>query len=323
MKWIDLAATRKGAAKAAKYRDVLTLAEGGVERGFVSFPLSAIHYIETNNRRDRQSRLELADTMATLSRYHTIAPLNALVRPEIDLALQQLFGRPLTVRHEQVFGVGVAHAMHQDFGKYRAPDDVPADFEYRWFFETLAAEMVEWVALAGLPPETGADESQFDALQAQVGAELAQAQEHFRLVRREGRWHAGECSKRVHKAAALKGWRDELTEALERAGLGWSHVYALGRDGMSRLIEAIPIIHVGAELTRQREAAGQSPWTAHDVNDLFFLMVALVYCDIVVTERQWVDLAMRSGLDERYGTLVTSDLESLLPHLLGCGTPRV
>ncbi len=315
-KWIDLAAAAKGLEKGAPYHDVLTLAEAGVERGYVSFPLSAIHYIETGNRRPWQSRQDLARTMATLSRFHTIAPVNVIVPHEIDLALQGVVGLPLVARDAQVFGIGVSHAMNHPMPAFRVPEHMRSDSEFVRWVEGFAADYREWVMLGGLPPEAGIDESEFDAAQKKVGERLAEDQERFRLSRRDGGWHTGERSKRASRAIAFVGWRDELTEALMRAGLNWSHVQALGRDGMSRLVEAIPIIHVAAELQRQREAAADKPWTPNDVNDMFFLMVALVYCDIVVTERQWIDLARRSSLDERYGTTLLSDLADLSAHLI-------
>lgn len=107
MKWIDLAAARKQQAKAVRYQDVLLLAEAGVDRGFLSFPLSTARYMETSHRRDWESREQLANTMATLSRMHTIAPRTVLVPPEIDRALRGVFGAPAIMRRRRPAGGGV------------------------------------------------------------------------------------------------------------------------------------------------------------------------------------------------------------------------
>jgi hypothetical protein len=40
-----------------------------------------------------------------------------------------------------------------------------------------------------------------------------------------------------------------------------------------------------------------------------------VYCDVVVTERQWCALIERAKLDERFDTHVSADLTALLPRL--------
>lgn len=217
-KWIDLAAAAKGLQKGERYRDVLTLAEAGVDPGFLSFPLASIHYIETTNRRPWEARRDLANTMGVLSRFHTIAPLNVLVPSEIDRALKTAFGKPLVPRDAQIFGVGAAHALNQKLRTYRVPDDLDVDSEYKRLFNNWAAIQTEWVMLAGLPSESGIDEHEMDSMQRDVGARLAKEQETLRKSRRDEGWHAGERAKRVANAAAFAGWNDELTEALEEPG---------------------------------------------------------------------------------------------------------
>jgi hypothetical protein len=315
-KWIDLASAAMGAEKGQRYRDVLTLIAAGVERGYVSCPLSAIHYVETSKRRPYSARLNLAKTMAALSRFGSIAVLTVLLPPEIDRALQRAFGRPLTARHAPIFGEGVGFAMNQSFRKFRVPEDMPVDSEYRRMFNELASWQTEWVMLAGLPEGVSSDEQRFDQMQRAVDESLAAEQERGRQARKAARMHVGERSKTHFKGMALMGWHDELEEALVRAGLTWSSLKELGNEGLSDFLEDIPIIHVSAELQRQREAANVKPWTSNDLNDIFFLMVALVYCDIVVTEKQWVDLARRAGLDAKYNTLLVSDLTDLAVHLV-------
>lgn len=309
-KWIDLAAAAKGLDRGSRYRDVLTLATAGAEHGRASFPLSCIHYIEITFRR-WDARQELARTMAALSRYHTIAPFNVLVHPEIDRALQTVLGKPEIPREAQVFGVGVGHAFNQEVRAFRVPDDLDVDPEYRRLFNRFAAERTEWAMLAGLPPESGIDEAALDAAQREVGDRLAREQEQSRMRRRDANWHKGERANRLTKATALTNWKDEIEVALSRARLTWGQLLALGREGVSAFVEAIPTIHVASELERLRCAATDKPWEPNDINDVFFLIPALIYCDVVVTERQWVDLARRPELDKRYGTVLLSDLADL------------
>lgn len=109
-KWIELSRSRKGGFT-DDLADVWHLAAAGVDRGFVSFPLSAIHYYETTKRRDQQSRWELASTMAELSRMHTIAGPNTLVPLEVDAAVAKLVAGSPPPPPIQAFGVGAAHAL--------------------------------------------------------------------------------------------------------------------------------------------------------------------------------------------------------------------
>jgi hypothetical protein len=170
--------------------------------------------------------------------------------------------------------------------------------------------------LAGLPSETGIAERHFDLMQKEVDQRLAAEQERGRQQRKAARRHVGDRSEVHFKGMALIGFQDELTEALERAGLKWESLRELGNEGLAALIEDVPMIHVSAELSRLREAANIKPWTSNDLNDVFFLMAAIVYCDVVVTERQWADLARRAELDTKYDTVLLSDLTDLAAHLV-------
>jgi len=49
----------------------------------------------------------------------------------------------------------------------------------------------------------------------------------------------------------------------------------------------------------------------HDMNDVGFLAVAIPYCNAVVTDNYWADIAKRKKLDKKYNTLILDDLLDL------------
>jgi hypothetical protein len=108
-----------------------------------------------------------------------------------------------------------------------------------------------------------------------------------------------------------------FTEALGLAKLHWGHIYDLGEKGMEQMIQAVPIMFVHRELRRLRHEASPKQWEEGDLVDLTALSSAIVYCDVVVTERVWTNLADRAKLGRQFGTTVLRDLDSLLPHLIG------
>jgi hypothetical protein len=316
-KWIDLAAARTGHRRGNPYQDVLTFAQAGVERELLSFPLSATHYIETSHRRQWESRLNLATTMALLSRFHTIAPESLLVPSEIDRALKARFGAPEIVRGVQVFGVGADHAFNTDIVRYQVPEGIPIDPVVKLEVERWATSVKEWAALVGPSPEVEGELEGYDPdKHRDVGERWAAAQQNLRVVRKEAGWHRGERAELVARAQAIVDYNEPIGEALERAGLHWGHVYALEQEGMTALVEDIPLIHVESELARLRAVGAQQPLTPNDLNDISALTRAIVYCDVVVTENQWTALIKRAGLDERYGVVVLNDLRDLVALLV-------
>lgn len=73
-----------------------------------------------------------------------------------------------------------------------------------------------------------------------------------------------------------------------------------------------------SEFERLRHAGSQREWERQDLLDITALAVASVYCDVVVTERLWVDAAKRAGLASRLNTTFLRHVEDLPAHVV-CG----
>jgi hypothetical protein len=110
---------------------------------------------------------------------------------------------------------------------------------------------------------------------------------------------------------------EPLGEALSCAGIGNEEFLSLSADEMMDFLFDLPSRHVDYELHRLRHEDPQLKREVGDLEDLAALSVAVAYCDIVVTERHWVHLARRAGLDERYNTRMLSNVCDLMPLLLG------
>ena len=79
--------------------------------------------------------------------------------------------------------------------------------------------------------------------------------------------------------------------------------------------DSIQTLHVETTLESERDEQRSREIDANDVMDVSFLSVAIPHCDIIVTERFWVDLAKRNRLDQAYGTNLLTDLAGLEQHL--------
>ena len=110
-KWVDFTRCVAGLPVGARFADAWTMAREASVRGVTSFPLSAIHYMETSNRTKTVSRLQLAGTMAELSKLHTIAGSKSLI-PVDSAVAAALDPQGPPAQPAQVFGVGFAHAFN-------------------------------------------------------------------------------------------------------------------------------------------------------------------------------------------------------------------
>lgn len=89
------------------------------------------------------------------------------------------------------------------------------------------------------------------------------------------------------------------------------------RDRIQEFLKGVPSRWITRELRRVRHRNPQQPWHPHDLNDVNALSVAVPYCDVVVTERQWATHLNDLGLAEQYGTTVLHDLSGLTEVLIG------
>lgn len=312
--WIALTKARVGHKDGKRFADVFVLLKEAVERGWVSVPLSLQHVMEVQHRSDYDSRLELAATMIELSRWHTICQQRKLVSAEIDVALNRLIGRPPVPRREQAFGIGLNHAFGERAIKYEPPVEVPDDL--RDPLRQWGRDLMQIAALIGAPP--GFKAPGYDPIaHRKVGETFAAEQERLREIRRPHGFHTGDKGRRATSVDVFGEFERAFTDALELAGLHWGHVYALEREGMEKLLELTPTVYTHLELRRLRHEASPKHWEEGDLVDLTALSSAIVYCDVVVTERVWTDITVqRTDLTERFGTSVLRSLNDLVPHLL-------
>jgi hypothetical protein len=309
-KWIELARAAHGHRLGAPVQDVLDVARAAVAAGAVSFPLDVARYYETWKRGNFSSRQRLVETMLELSKLHSIAPSRVLLAHEIDTALQERFGGP-AVPLPQVFGVGVNHACGGGLGAFHA--DLPPDLAPGLAAQIEAAfqQALEVGLLTGPP-----DLTNLSPELAQVMAQMSQDQQFASgATELTDRLRAMGYSKGMKLDLAIVG--TELGDILEPLVRGLlkhrvDPVAFLSQspEELMAFVRDLPTRSLTSALRRDKHSAEQT-WEPNDLNDLVYLPVAAVHCDVVVTERQWVHRLNKADVTGRFGTVVFSDLRRL------------
>lgn len=300
--------------------EVLERLRAAVDANEVAVPLVCGHYLETWNRAQWGSRSALAAVMRDLSQWRTLAPTQAVARLEIERALQR--GPPVTPK--EVLGTGANHAFESPTGRFRMVErawtrerpkegalipGVPGYFEE---IQDKHPEAWEWLNLAGPDvdfPLPGFDDSQFEIRPEHRRGDEFVAHERELVARLA----ADGMSDRLRDALVMLDL-DELLDDINEACLGLKfNPDALRRQGAVRALHGLlPSRDVFVDLRWLRLQDPGFPLEQHDRTDLISLAVALVYCDVVVTERRWAHFARRAGVSRRYGTTVVSKLAELL-----------
>lgn len=319
-KWVDLARVATGHQLGNRFKDALAVCRAGVAAGQVSFPLDMYRYWETGKRADDRSRNDVVDVMRELSQQHTIAAPSGVLDEEIDLALQRRFGRPEHPRQQQVFGVGMRHisAGRIDWPQLdlSALPDGGASIrvaERAQLRGAVAEFLEEQILRAG--PDTfralGFDHAAFNHSQKFVDFENLLAAEVYK--------HGlpGDVIDQAVRGADFGDIRPAVIDALDRIGMTYDQFMADRTVGeLMAFIDDLPTRYVTNVMRSAKHRQIQQKWELNDFIDIVALPVAAVYCDVVVTEKQWAHRLRHGKVDERYSTVLLNDVADLVEVLV-------
>ncbi len=86
-----------------------------------------------------------------------------------------------------------------------------------------------------------------------------------------------------------------VTDALARAGISSESFFDGAAEFLTAFLEQLPVVFTTFEMRRLQHQNPQRKWTTNDQFDVSFLSMAVVHCDIVVTEKHWATLMRRAG----------------------------
>ena len=304
--WIALTDARKSADPLNPWSEVYDLAEAAVALGAVSLPLSSAHYMEVA-KAPKWRRLELASTMAALSRWHAmIGPIPALVQSEISAALDKRFGPGPVIRTSlQIFGRGYGHVFrvsaNDDF--VRVYQAVGPELEFHLLAQTVLSEAEERSMREHLDHWSGkfvTDEQRFATVTSEEGISGARLDD-------------------VARGVEFIELLDYLDPALEERGLVNGALIKRGREKASLIefLRDVPTAWNQAEMKRVQHADRRRRWEDNDHYDINSYSVALTYCDALVAERHWADKVRRADLQTVNECKFMTAVEELRLYLAG------
>jgi len=313
-KWVDLGRAYHGRPNGAEFADALAASERAVTAGTAFFPLSVAHYEETAMVADLGRRDRLAEVMEVLSGFTTIASQLRIVPVELEWALHRCLDRPAEPAELVLYGFGAAHAFDDQQLGYRPPPEAPPDIQERFVAAARAAGfhlVLERILLRGRGLDAAtrsgarAVDEQFLNSRATAQALLRKHAAASGLALRDG----------VFGMVLAEIW-EPLVTTLSSARITLDQFFA--NVDLRDFVLDLPSRRVIAELQRAQHA-GAARFKRGDLKDLGFLAVAVAYCDVVITEKQWAHVIRQAKLDEVFDTVVTDDVAQL-PDILATST---
>jgi hypothetical protein len=300
-KWIDLAKAAATKPDGAQYISVLRAAQKAVRLGHVIFPVSAIHIIETAKSPKPEQRILLAQLMTELSQGVVLRSAANMIQAHLDLATHSFFGTKSPRPLPSPFARGVEAAFNFDVRQVLGISSTQAE-ALRSVMESPKA----WIDL--LMFQDNAERVAGLEGVRRIGVEAACKNE---LARAPAAGLDLGTIQRAYAAGLTLQLQNQLTTSLRLVGKTIEQWAAFGPERLMEFWRSIPFLDVELELHTQRHRQTSRPWEANDVLDIGSLSLALPACTIVVTERFWVDLATRRGIDKKYSTTIISDVAAL------------
>ncbi|WP_230671686.1 hypothetical protein [Rathayibacter sp. Leaf248] len=316
-KWVDLARAATGHRLGVRFSEALSEAREAVASGRASFPLDMYRYVETGRRRDDRSRNDVADVMAELSHQDTIARAHEVLPAEIDAALQRRFNHPTPPRQSTVFGRGLSHITAGAFS--------PPEFDLNWLLEDSASAPPSAAAFAKHTFERLYesrilrarldDNDAAERAERELGQRYVDYEDSIRAdLRQQGL--SGDMLELAVHASDLRDIRPAVVDALARIDLAWDDLPATySPSELMSFMDDLPTRYVTNVMRSSKLRQDEQRWEPNDFNDLLALPVAAVYCDVLLTEKQWIHRLRQGKVDERFSTVLLSNTSDLVEIL--------
>lgn len=318
--WLDLGKERNGTLEPHKssLEDVLNFVISTADAGAAIYPIDLTRLRETAGHPRPEHRDEFFDFLFTVSNGYTVPPYEIVRKEEITWRLERLQGKAgyMTGR---VVNKGAPHLFGGQNYHIGVTDpethieDVISDEQLREMYGLIESRVM-------FDRLKDADMEMFEMLADQSDWESMAEMLNETRAAHDGKYNENENRRRREKIRHYMadtipeyffyGLRDGLSLGELSADLSdyWSG--APDVDAAETFLQSFPAEYVFTELTHQRDIQG-AEWESNDVADVLTLSVAIPYSDVVVADKQFVDLAHRADLGEIYHTEILKDLHEL------------
>jgi len=290
--WIDIAWAWYGRNSRSRHKAVATYLADSVRRRIVRLPLSYFHCFEMLKHEDHAWRDRLWKFAVSLSNCTGLLNRQCIQDALIEEAVCRIFC--VTSGRSQL-------DPYTNSGLFGLP------LEGQFPLTDLCLRTPEgWTSFwLDMPEETR--EQLFSGL---INSERSFVKRRNNL---KSSWTDEDYTtrKRAYIARLFLDLQDSYLHATTKIGKRPEDIESLSMEDKIRLVTEVPPLDVEVGLATQHLQQWDRLEEVNDVRDIGHLCMAIPYCDVVVTERYWVDKIERERMDERYKTILLSDMSDL------------
>lgn len=319
-RWLYLAQEQNGTLEShhPDLSDILDFVTTTAKNEEVIYPIDLVRMRETARHHRPENRDEFFDFLFTVSNGYTVAPYSIVRKEEIVWRLDRLQGNS-GYMNGRVVNKGAAHLFGGQNYQIKTEDpetnihDSISDEELQEMYKLIESRVV-------FNYLKNPSNDVFDMLRNQTDWESMANQLNQTQESHKTKYNDNENRRRKEKIRHFmedtipEYFSSGLYEGLSLDELSadlsdyWSGAPDI--DEAEAFLQSFPAEYTLTELIHQRDIQG-SEWESNDIADILTLSVAIPYCDVVVADNQFVDLANRAELGEIYHTEILNNLREV------------
>ena len=304
--WITLTQAWKQPEHHPEAYSILEALVGTVEQRKIVVPLTATNIYETYKINDRSRRNDLATVQATLSGARVFVGRHARLVQELRNFFSDAFDLPKDSCPQHWF---LSDIFFEAFG---SPADGTAPYSVsQKLLDAIRSNLPYHLYdywMSGISDRLrGRDVAQWS-----VGSDDLRR----RIETRRERWKQEPIGmrRRAYGALLLIDELDTVLRVALKLGVPWASAQDIGSPAARKLMTNVPVFHVERELAVRLEAQ-ERPLHENDFRDMAAFCATIPYADIIVGEKQFINLAHQAKLGELYNTKLLAKLEGLFALL--------
>lgn len=291
-----------------KYAEICKRIIESSHNGINKFPFSLAHLNETIKRTKLSSRKELFKFIFDLSGFYTIRPWTQVINLEIRNAILKSLNVEATDLSDYVFGNELGHC----FGSKAELKSIHPNKE-------VHEEIKEKIFNAYMNSELMSDALCQDKMIKYIESLIQQDTELARnledLRKKEYSHHDKKKRMDINDVRFfLSVIQDDFIRAIMEFKLDYKkyieHIFS-SKESANSFLRTIPTAYTFHVLNDARNLNASRPIEPNDLWDLGTLAIAVPYCDVVVTEREWSNILNQKKIGELYNTKIIHRIEDL------------
>lgn len=309
--WIDLLKSHKGIKGYEHLQDIYNIVlKSSQERNHI-FPLSFYHLIETQKRKKKESMEELFEFIFTITHLNSIRPFASIYHLEVNLAISKQLGLETIDLKPFIFGWGIGHCF-----------DSKEEILDKETGKQVSKEMREEILTKAYNPKLLAkvlSSQDFNEPIENIKLEDERLAKNLEIARIKEYSHPDKRKRKdiddarflttTMQKYILEGIRSYTIRKINPKQF-MDNVFSSKESALS-FLQDIPSAYVFHILNYARNNNKSRSIKPNDLYDLGALSLAIPYCDIVVTEREWANILIQKGIDKLYNTKIIYDISKL------------